>query len=167
MLPKSTPSRYRRLGLCVGCRDVSYGKNRIPRKDIGQCRWRDVAAPPQTPDQRTEHEHHDDLPLFTYRRLHLSLLDRLFYDAVGVGIPFPAIISSFMGRFPPNAATLLSRYPGIVSDLRTGLPEHQLLRPGRPRHGQLLFGPFQPGRVPRRDRVLLHGHLPVRFPAVR
>lgn len=36
-----------------------------------------------------------------------------------------------MVRFPPDTATLLSRYPGIVSDLRTKLLEHQLLRPGQ------------------------------------
>jgi len=90
------------------------------------------------PGKRKEHKHHDDFPLFTYR-LHWSL-NRLFYDALSLGIPFPALISSLMGHCSPDAATLLSRYPGIVSDLCTGLPEHQLLRPGLHRPGQLHFG---------------------------
>ena len=88
-------------------------------------------------DKRTELKHYGDFTLFTYRRLCRSLLDRL---SVSLGIPFPAIISFSMGRFPPDAATLLSRYPGIVSDLRPGLPEHRLLRPGLHRPRQLHFG---------------------------
>ena len=142
LLPEYRPSVFRcPCYLILSC--AWLGSIWCYEGEIGPTHWQQTTASlphhrkilyhiPQRkarPDKRTD-RYYDHFTFISYHRHHWSLLDRLFFDAVGLGIPFPAIFSFFMVRFPSDAATLLSRYPGIVPDLRTKLLEHRLLRPG-------------------------------------
>ena len=137
---------------------------------------------------RLKYQH--DLPLFSHRCSRLSLSDRLFCDAVGFGIPVN--ILSISGCHTPECAAYFpdtpvsypicaKDYPSINSCARAApaqanssavrayyyaCPTSHSIKFSSPTTVTHITDHSQPRRLLRRDQLLSHGYLPIRFPSV-